>query len=289
VRFVRASGGIYLPEGYKPDRALDPWDNRPRSLTRVGDDATFVRVAGGTFRMGGPEGQGPGDPTQPVTLTGYYLQATEVTNGEFARFLDELGMPDLCPGWSRKFENLKTLLGGDRAQALRHPALQVPWKLAAAYAERRGGRLPSEAQWEFAARSRGGPYSRVWDYRRLKNRPVVALANLDSVGGNAWGTAPVGTYQDDATAQGVRDLAGNVREMCRDAWGLRDPSPRPLVDPEFPPESENQSVVLRGGSYLSVPESGLTTHREPFDPKSEASDVGFRIVIECPEVPARAR
>jgi serine/threonine-protein kinase len=300
AHFQRTPGGIYLPEGYTPSKELDPLDRYPRTLTRDADKTTFLRIAGGTFTMGSLADAGihpddPSSPAHPVKLTGYYIKATEVTNGEFDHFLGEMRLPELCPGWKSKFERLKILLGMEEQQALRHPALGVPWKLAMVYAQSRGGRLPTEAQWEFAARSRGEPLLHVWDYRgkEVPKLQLAKLANINNLGDseNPWGTAPVGSYPYDVTIQGVCDLAGNVREMCRDAWRPYEPSPRPIVDPQSEPDPEGQDAVVRGGSFQTDPDFGLTTHREQSDQrnKKEAVDIGFRIVIECPEGPPDTR
>jgi len=255
----------------------------------------FVRIAGDTFTMGCfDETVTPDDnPTRPahrVKLSGYYIQKTEVTNREIERYLEELG-PGICPEWTSRFEKLKINLGEEEAR--KHPAVGIPWKIASDYAHKRGGRLPTEAQWEFAARSRGQDFYRVWDHTGDRQEPLSQLANIQSFGANDSGTTAVGSYPLDATKQGVLDLTGNVREWCRDVWRRYERQPKPEVDPQPEPNSREQAAVervVRGGSFMSPPEMGSTTNRdEPHDASQATSDIGFRIVVECPEGPPPAR
>ena len=290
LRFHWTPGGIYLPDGFSPGEETDPFDGFPRTLVRE-DGQTFLRIAGGTFTMGClDEGlvadDDPTRPAHPVKLSGCYMQKTEVTNGEIERYLKDIG-PGVCPEWERRFDNLKMILGEEVAR--KHPAVGIPWPIASSYARKRGGRLPTEAQWEFAARSRGQFFHHAWDHRGERAEPLAQLANINSLGANESGTASVGSYPMDVTVQGVLDLTGNVREWCRDVWRRYERHSGPEVDPQSgaaPGEQVGVKQILRGGSFLSAPEFGQTTNRdEPHEPGEAASDVGFRIIIECPEGP----
>ena len=106
----------------------------------------------------------------------------------------------------------------------------------------------------------------------------------------------VGSYAGDVTSQGILDLTGNVREWCRDVWKDYDPRApsQPLVDPQVPPPntaaSNDLEMVVRGGSYMPGFELGRTTERGSPRKGSDVTDqIGFRIVIECPEIPSNAR
>jgi len=294
LRFRRMPGGIYLPEGFKPGEETDPLDGFPRTLVRE-DGQTFLRIAGGPFIMGDfdePIAADVDDPTRPshaVKLSGYYIQKTEVTNGEFERYLEDIGY-NVCAEWAKRYNRLKSLLGEEEAR--KHPAVGIPWSIATSYARKRGGRLPTEAQWEFAARSRGLNLRRVWEFLGDRQEPVRQLANIDNVGANDFGTEAVGSYQLDATVQGVLDLTGNVREWCRDVYRPYVRGAAPESDPDIEPAPDGQGRdrrVLRGGSFSSPPELGQTTNRdEPLEPGEAKLDVGFRLVIECPAGPSHA-
>lgn len=285
IRYRRAAQGIYLPNGYSPGDP-DPVDGKPRRLVR-GDGVVFIRIHGSQFEMGDFKGlSGSEDPTRPahpVTLSSYYLQEKEVTNGELERFLlDTTGLSS-CPEWKLVYDQLKQAVGPEEAR--RHPAVAVHHHVARVFAESRGGRLPTEAQWEYAARSEGRPIYKVWQHGKEREVPVDQLANLHSIGASAVFTTRGGMYPDDATAQGVFDLAGNVREMCRDEW-LDYSLSGPGLDPEFPPDPSKPKtrIVIRGGSYMSDPLRGNATDRdEPMELSNTANDIGFRLVIECPE------
>src|SRR5262249_9112958 len=134
-----------------------------------GDGALFVRIVGGQFRMGClDETQAdPDDDTRPaheVRLRGFYIQTTEATNGEIESYVEGKD-PANYSFWKSKFDQRSN--GGDAENSRRLPAVGIRWDLATLYAENKGGRLPTEAQWEYAARSEGKPrFLHVWDYMK---------------------------------------------------------------------------------------------------------------------------
>jgi serine/threonine-protein kinase len=305
VRFRRVSGGIYLPEGYTPSRELAE-DGYPRTLTRKDDGTIFIRIVEGTFTMGRIDGavdDVPGisdHPGYPVQLSGFYMQQTEVTNGEIVRHLAEMGAPAACREWVERFSRLKTYLHGDEEQARKHPAGDIPWHIAKLYAGKRGGRLPTEAQWEFAARSQGENYRHVWAFQEKQAElqvPLMSRANINTFGDTKEGTAAVGRYPLDVTVQGIFDLTGNVREWCRDVWRPSPVNRQTVVghDPDRGPSPDGDARaedkrVVRGGSFMTSLEFGETINRdEPHPPDYVTDDIGFRIVIECPEIRRDAR
>ena len=291
VEFQRQASGIYLPEGYTPSDARDPLTGYPLILVR-GDGAKFAWIAGGEFKMGCLKNP-CADNTRPahlVALSGFYMQTTEVTNGEIERHLGERVTQD-CDDWRERFSRLSSGEGGIGAElARKHPAVDVPWRVADLYALDKKGRLPTEAQWEFAARSRGKAFNFVSEHEGAAAPPGVP-GNIDR---RLTYTAKVGSFGDDVTVQRIFDLSGNVREWCRDRYQPYQKSDKAALDPSVPLESPGSpsevAMVVRGGSFLSEAGLGETTNRdEPIAKDSVTHDLGFRIVIECPQGPPDIR
>ena len=228
--------GLYLPEDYQPDTEKGTAGRLPLALLRK-DGSRFLLITGGEFVMGAfdkniKEFLGEEKPGHIVRLSDFYLQETEVTFGEFDRFCQETkrGRNDaeLKDGFYFAWDALHMKMSEDELR--KHPVVGVPRKLAELYAHHVGGELPSEAQWEFAARSRGKNQLHVW-----ADRPVAQECERSP--GHRLGieTRPVGNSTDDRTEQGVLDLAGNVREWCRDVWKVYpqiEPATRPRADPD---------------------------------------------------------
>ncbi len=287
VRFTYNPKGLYLPPGYQLGREVDK-SGHPTSLIR--DDAfgvTFAWIAGGTFRMGSVRSLDLVEAGPEVQLSGFFMQTTEVTNKEIEPFIATLD-PDACPDWKKRYESLNKRL---KSEAESHPASQIPWRIAADYARRKGGRLPTEAQWEYAARSRGLKILHVWDDPDKDGEKPQRPANLSRIG--PGDSVPVGRFDLDKTAQGLFDMTGNVAEWCRDMYKPYQPSDRPLLDPEWPPAdfptSDMTPMTVRGGSFYSELEQATTIYRGSREGQDVTSEIGFRIVIECPEIPPDAR
>jgi serine/threonine-protein kinase len=289
LAFLRHASGIYIPRGCEP--SSDPAaDGKPRTLERAGtterNPITYIRIPGGTFRLGWLAPLDPanapaaGQAGPEVTLTGFYMQKTEVTNGEIDPFLGNLGI-DVFPEWRKNFNRLTGKLGASAARLV--PATEISWRYAMLFAQVQGGKLPTEAQWEFAARSGGKNYLKVWGLGDEPKHP-------GNIGNIREAPEVVGSHDGDVTEQGVYDLTGNVQEWCRDVFKAYEPSTQVLIDPQFPPrtleESDRLRMVVRGGWFNSPLEDGSTTSRnKPIEGSNVTKYLGFRIVIECPEGP----
>jgi formylglycine-generating enzyme required for sulfatase activity len=232
-------------------RLRPPTDADQRSLN------PWVDLAGGEFLMGSPEGIGGNSerPAHLVRLSPFSIQTHEVTNEEYRRF-----DPDHAPD-----------------APARDPVTGVTWYDAMAYCAWLGGSLPTEAQWEFAARGEEGR-----EYPWGKYPPTREHANygVDSFAGGVL--EPVGSHPKGATPEGVHDLAGNVWEWCRDWYGPYEPEggrssgERAVTDPPGP--LEGRSRVLRGGAFLSAPGNLRAACRDHLHPEVEAGYFGFRCV-----------
>lgn len=281
------------PAGYV---AVDPSDAAPDGAPRVlvrGDAGgpEFLRIAGGEFLMGDPDAN-EARPAHRVVLSGFYLQKTEVTNGEMeAYFRARRVAPEARPPrWREAVEVLKT----QAREWEKHPALGVSRATAEDFARWAAAALPTEAQWEYAARSGGKPYPHVWGDGP---GPSGSEVNLNTVGSFDVPTSPVGSHAKDRTEQGVVDMAGNVREWCRDVWAFYQSTSKPTRDPTGPPPRSGPATqfVVRGGSFRTYADKIFTTRprRPNFDvdgadtaeelaQDGTAADLGFRLVIEWP-------
>ncbi len=186
----------------------------------------MVYVPAGGFLMGSPAGKGDSDeqPQRRVFLDAYWIDKRPVTVGQYRTFCQatERKMP-LAPDWGWQED---------------HPVVNVTWEEAAAYARWAGKRLPTEAEWEKAARGTDGreyPWGNQWDPRKCSNR------------GNSHSTQPVGGYPAGASPYGALDMAGNVWEWCADWYGESSYRSTPARNPTGP--TSGQHRVLRGGSW----------------------------------------
>jgi formylglycine-generating enzyme required for sulfatase activity len=245
----------------------------------------YVWVPAGTFQMGCV----PGDrdcttdelPRHRVTLSkGFWLGKTEVTVKAFQRFVNKT--PHRMPP-EPKATPFRTLSGRANSIAKEfrpgpgkkegRPIVNVTWDEAAAFCEFSGGRLPTEAEWEYAAR--GGQQDSVYPNGASISR---SEANYGSVGGNdLWHYAsPAGSFP--ANAYGLHDMAGNVWEWCAD-WLDEDYY---RLSPETDPRGPEHGIAraARGGSWGFGPKYLRTSIRVRAAPGDRSEDMGFRCVME---------
>jgi formylglycine-generating enzyme required for sulfatase activity len=227
----------------------------------------MVPVPAGTFRMGSPEGQGePNEqPQHAVTLPSYCIDTTEVTVAAYAACVaaNACRVAPRTVNWNRySVENGKLYSGWcNHEERPDHPINCVDWFQAAAYCTWKGKRLPTEAEWEYAARGsddRAYPWGQeAPNAKRLNacDSECVAMAMRHGIGwpamydGNdGWGTtAPVGSYPEGRSPFGALDMAGNVWEWTADRYGAYPTQAE--TNPQGP--STGTSRVLRGGGWVT--------------------------------------
>lgn len=227
-----------------------------------GDDAPMVMIAAGEFAMGvdGTIGLDDERPRHTVRLDAYLMDLYEVTTSRYARFL---AVTRHTPPWLWDMVNLA--IHGDR------PVIGVDWHDADAYCRWAAKRLPTEAEWEKAAR---GADERQFPWGN--QAPTAELANF-AVGARfsySQALMPVGRYEKGKSPFGLFDMAGNVWEWVQDWYKAAYYEESPARNPTGP--EEGQFKVLRGGSWSELPKYLLTYGRFKLPPATQNSYTGFR-------------
>jgi len=218
--------------------------------TRPADGMAMVYVPGGEFQMGSDDGEVDAalemcqayyvppcerewfeveQPAHTVELDGYWIDRTEVTNAQYQQCLEA----GACSPPQRSGSDTRAAYFGDSAYD-DYPVAHVTWSQASAYCQWAGGRLPTEAEWEYAARGPQGrlyPWGEEYDGTRLNSCDVnCGYEWAEEAFDDGYGdTAPVGSYPSGASWCGALDLAGNVWEWTGDRFGGY--SDKPQVNP----------------------------------------------------------
>jgi sulfatase modifying factor 1 len=277
---ARLTGTIY---SMKKNSGIS-WDDIKKSKENDTEDLVFiiepevredkyldmVYIPGGSFTMGSNQSKEE-QPTHRVTVKGFYMDKYEVTVAQFRAFCKATrkNMPQQ-PYWNED----------------KHPVVNVSWNDAVLYAKWKNKRLPTETEWEYAARSAGKGYFYAWG----NTNPVKKL------GGNVadetlksekrfwivWKTyfdgfvytSPVGYFYSNTF--GLYDMTGNASEWCADWYDENYYKSSPALNPKGPEKGTHK--VIRGGSWNLGPREVLTTKRLHFRPDVALDYVGFRCV-----------
>lgn len=295
----------------------------------------MVWVPGGEFWMGSESGQdGDEKPVHKVYVDGFWMDRTEVTNAQFAKFVEAtkyvtvaerppdrkefptVPLEDLVPFSAVFFETLgpvpldnplrwwrrvpgaswrhPTGPESSIADKASYPAVHISWEDAAAYAKWAGKRLPTEAEWEFAARGGLDRQRYVWGDQLTPGGKW--MANVwqghfpdQNTGEDGYkGVAPVASFPPNG--YGLHDMSGNVWEWCEDWYQpdyyrrspYRNPPGPSIGAPDEIDESGAPQRVRRGGSYLCTDQyclRYLPSARDKNPPNSSASHTGLRCVL----------
>lgn len=268
--FIGLSTAWVYREAVRVKRERDA--RRAASAPETGD---MVWMKPGGFTMGSIDGADDERPIHDVKVRGFFIDRTEVTNAEFARFVAATGYK---PAGSWKSD----------AGRENFPAVNVTWADAGAYARWAGKRLPTEAEWEYATRGGLDRLRYPWG-----NEPLREGRRAMNIAGDADGfsaLAPVASFPPNAT--GLFDTSGNVAEWCAD-WYLPDyyketsrgkdsrdnpPGPARSYDPAEPGVWKR---VVRGGSFETGENDARTSARGKIGPDLALPTVGFRCVRDA--------
>ncbi len=248
--------------------------------TSAGDGMVQVFVPAGTFQMGGFDGDAQQDenPTRAVTLDSFWIDKLLVTNG----------MYQLClkAGACQPPRELKSATHAtyfDNPDFADFPVIYVSWLDASSYCQWAGRRLPTEAEWEFAARGSADTRRYPWG----DQSPTDSLANYDSA---LRDTSKVGSFPTGASPFGALDMAGNVWEWVSDYYGATYYSQGLIQNPPGPKGADGGLKVIRGGSWadnfkeLRVSNRGFSKSPDlTADSKSDAykGDANNRTGFRC--------
>jgi sulfatase modifying factor 1 len=307
------AGGLPSARGLCDRYAGLPTEDGPRS--------GMVQLPGGRVTVGSDKHYAEEAPAHEVTVDPFWIDRHDVTNAQFARFIAATGYATVAERAARGPDGRTTAAAsavfvmpeGRRAGGWQlvpgadwrhpqgpdssidglgnHPVVQVAHEDALAYARWLGRTLPSEAQWEFAARGglRGRPY--VWGDRFApQGRPMAntwqgAFPLANSADDGFAGTSPVGCFP--ANGYGLFDMAGNVWQWTKTAWVAQrgqdtgfDPS-RPNDVLTHEKRGQRAAQVIKGGSHLCAPNVCMRyrpSARQPAEAGMGTSHIGFRTV-----------
>jgi iron(II)-dependent oxidoreductase len=216
----------------------------------------MVSVPGGAFTMGDTNGEPDEYPERHVTITAFQIDRTEVTNQAYR----------MCVA-AKACDTTQYLDDADLGQD-DHPVVGVTWDDAKGFCKWVGKRLPTEAEWEYAAR---GGDERKWPWKGPFGQGKANTSHPD----DHAKTAPVGSYKEGESPMGVLDMAGNVAEWVGDYY---DPTwyqkSKEQKDPTGPQSGRER--VVRGGSYLSTSHQVRVSARYRKQPTETSNTLGFR-------------
>lgn len=235
-----------------------------------GKGVAMVLVPAGEFQMGGVRTDAfarPSEkPVHTVHLDAFYIDKFEVTNASYRA----------CVEAGDCSENINSTSGNrssyyNNSEFDEYPVVWVDWTMATTYCAWRGARLPTEAEWEKAAR---GTESPIYPWG---NEVAKTYANY----GGADTTA-VGAYESGKSPYGVYDMAGNVWEWVADWYSADFYQSPPEKNPSGPADGISKSKVQRGGSWTGLDADVRTSNRRPYDPDRSNFDIGFRCASFLP-------
>ncbi|MGB2895572.1 MAG: SUMF1/EgtB/PvdO family nonheme iron enzyme [Anaerolineales bacterium] len=229
------------------------------------DGSEMVSVPAGEFAMGSNQGTVAEGPAHMVYLDAFYSDKYEISNTQYRKCVEA----GIC-------SQLQKQTYYDDPDYAHHPVVNVTWHWANVYCEWARKRLPTEAEWEKAARGTDGrryPWGDEIDCNH---------AQYKECGGQ---TVQVGSLPNGVSPYGARDMAGNVWEWVIDEWQEDYYQISPSNNPQGPsnPRNIREIHVFRGGSWSESADLLRSTYRSWYEPGAQYYNLGFRCVIDSPK------
>ncbi len=259
---------LMIPEGWvvSPENVMEEGEAGYRILHEE-TGIEMMYVPGGAFMMGSEEGERDEQPVHEVELSGFWIGWTEVTVGQWELVMEEVPFSDV------------NSLGPD------HPVVLVTWEGCQEFCNRLGLRLPTEAEWEYAAAGSESlvyPWGDEWD---------GLLLQWNEEQDPNQRTVPVGSFPDGVSWCGALDMAGNVWEWCHDYYDESYYALSPGLNPTGPAEDVGASVgfadgskhwwterrVIRGGCFSNPDPGYFRCAMRSSDPSAAHYALGFRV------------
>jgi len=229
----------------------------------------MVLIPAGYFRMGSASGQANERPEHPVLLDAFYIDRFEVTNASYRECVNA----GACTPSRTRSSFTHSGYRDDPAYD-NYPVLGVTWEQADDYCAWAGKRLPTEAEWEYAA---SGPDNLVWPWGNTFDPSLSAASAPDA--------QPVDSYPAGASPFGVLNMAGNVAEWVADGYEAAFYANSPASNPVN--EVGGGTRIYRGGSFANTNSAFYTTSRRYLKSRTFSDvDIGFRCAKDAPEVKA---
>ncbi|NSW52840.1 MAG: formylglycine-generating enzyme family protein [Anaerolineae bacterium] len=243
-----------------PTAALADGDVRVREA----DAMPMVYISAGEFQMGSTK-YDIERPVHTVTLDAYWMDRYEVTNARYALCQAE----GAC---TEPFSVRSETIGDyyDNPAYADYPVVNIDWYQAQAYCEWAGGRLPTEAEWEKAARGSADQRRYPWG----DDEPNPDVSNYDNHVGDL---TAVGSYPKGSSPYGIEDLAGNAKEWTGDWWAGDYYQNSPAENPAGPEHGDRK--VVRNGCYGHPADFIRVSYRNYFPPQNSGNYLGFRCVL----------
>jgi formylglycine-generating enzyme required for sulfatase activity len=279
---------------YNKDKSASIFENKTQTKYRGNvkttlysfPDENMVLVHGGSFEMGSMEDEKQDNKIHTIVLHDFYIDKYEVTYDEFQKFIVETQyITDVeRDGWSyifnkkgelERMDNIhwKHNVNGELLASTEYnnPVVHVTWNDAIAYARWAGKRLPTEAEWEYAAR--GGGFTNSYDFSGSKKASDVGWykSNSDKL------SHKVG--QKIKNELNIYDMTGNVAEWCQDWYDVNYYVNSPDNNPEGPEDGENK--VIRGGSWKDSDKECTVYNRQSAKNGYRSAHIGFRCVMDA--------
>ncbi len=275
---------------YQPPPAKPPPEKTVKGMK-------LVLIPGGTFEMGDTFGDGENEekPVHTVTVSDFYMSKTEITVGQFRKFVEVTGYRTDAEkeGWAYAWtgSNFDKVTGASWlkpgfSQSNDHPVVDVSWNDAMEFCKWAGCRLPTEAEWEYVARNKGQRIKYSWGNAKPINRNGGNVADesakrkfsdwtiFERYDDGYIFNAPVASYESNGL--GLYDMTGNVWEWCADWYDENFYQNSPENNPKGP--SFGNARVVRGGSWRENERGCRLTLRAGNGSSISFSNVGFRVV-----------